>query len=143
MIAGKRFDWETGGEEITSEAWRLKRAVKDATYLSGVFVEADAFPYLGGLDIQGYIKFMKRTAKEADAVLSTWLDEHLRNRSQNFNNSSCDNDFMDVMLSVFAEDPVICGHKRETVVKATALVRLFWCLVWPNFVYLSCFLHKI
>ena len=70
MIAGKRFDWETVSREEESKAWRLMRVVHHATYLGGVFVEVDAFPDLSGLDIQGYVKFMKRTAKEKDAVLS-------------------------------------------------------------------------
>ncbi|KAJ1427937.1 Cytochrome P450 [Sesbania bispinosa] len=118
MIAGKRFRSETINEE-NSEGWRLRRAIKDTTYLSGVFVAADAIPYLSWFDFQGHVGFMKRTAKEIDFILDKWMHEHLRKRE----NHGCEDDFMDVLISMFDGQEMICGHKREIVIKATALVR--------------------
>ncbi|XP_027335385.1 cytochrome P450 CYP82D47-like [Abrus precatorius] len=120
MIAGKRYGRESANKE-ENEAWRLRKAIKDATYLSGVFVAADAIPYLGWLDFQGYVSFMKRTAKETDSILEEWLQEHLRKRSEERNGVS-QNDFMDVMISKFEDQDEIYGCKREIAIKATAMM---------------------
>ncbi|RYQ88474.1 hypothetical protein Ahy_B09g095645 isoform D [Arachis hypogaea] len=115
MIAGKRFSDEAIKEE-DSEGWRLRKAIRDATYLSGVFVVADAIPWLGWFDFQGYVGFMKRTAKELDSILHRWMVEHIEKRGE------FENDFLDVIISAFEENDEIYGHKRDTVIKATALV---------------------
>ncbi|XP_057457864.1 dimethylnonatriene synthase-like [Lotus japonicus] len=120
MIAGKRFSGETIHQE-DSEAWRLRSAIKDATYLFGVFVAADAIPCLGWFDFGGYVGFMKRTAKEIDFILDKWMHEHLRKRDE-VNNGGCEDDFMDVLISTFQEHDVIWNHEREIVIKATALI---------------------
>ncbi|MED6133674.1 hypothetical protein PIB30_030313 [Stylosanthes scabra] len=115
MIAGKRFSDEAINEE-DSEGWRLRKAVKDATYLSGVFVVADAIPWLGWFDFQGYVGFMKRTAKELDSILHRWMVEHIEKRGES------EHDFLDVLISAFEENDEIYGHKRDIVLKATALM---------------------
>lgn len=125
MIAGKRFSGETINQE-DSEAWRLRNAIKDTTYLCGVFVMADAIPSLSWIDFQGHVGFMKRTAKEMDFILDKWLSEHYKKRDEV--QSGKEDDFMDVLISMFEEDDEICGHKRETVIKATTLVRFSSCL---------------
>ena len=119
MIVGKRFSATTYGEK-KSEACRFQSAIKDALYLAGVFVLSDAIPYLEWMDYQGHIGFMKRTAKELDSVLEIWLNEHLQKQLEQ--KSDGESDFMDVMLSSFAEDAEISGHTRATIVKANALV---------------------
>ena len=119
MIVGKRFSATTYGEK-RSEACRFHSAIKDALYLAGVFVLSDAIPYLEWMDYQGHIGFMKRTAKELDSVLEIWLNEHLQKQLEQ--KSDGESDFMDVMLSSFAEDAEISGHTRATIVKANALV---------------------
>ncbi|TKY68670.1 cytochrome P450 CYP82D47 [Spatholobus suberectus] len=48
MIAGKRYGGDTVNRE-DNEAWKLRKAIKDATYLCGVFVPADAIPSLSWL----------------------------------------------------------------------------------------------
>ncbi|CAI8608181.1 unnamed protein product [Vicia faba] len=120
MIVGKRFSGETINQE-DSEAWRLRNAIKDATYLSGVFVVADAIPFLSWFDFQGHVSFMKRTAKEMDFILDKWLHEHYRKRDDG-QNSKYEDDFMDVLISMFEEDDEICGHKRDVVIKATSMI---------------------
>ncbi|XP_057734983.1 dimethylnonatriene synthase-like [Arachis stenosperma] len=115
MIAGKRFSDEAIKEE-DSEGWRLRKAIRDATYLSGVFVVADAIPWLGWFDFQGYVGYMKRTAKELDSILHRWMVEHIEKRGE------FENDFLDVIISAFEENDKIYGHKRDTVIKATALM---------------------
>ncbi|XP_020224055.2 cytochrome P450 CYP82D47 [Cajanus cajan] len=119
MIAGKRFGGDTFNEE-DNEAWRLRKAIKDATYLFGVFVAADAIPFLSWCDFQGHVSFMKRTAKDMDIILDKWLEEHVRKRAED-ENGSCESDFMDVMISTFQDQQEICGYKREIVIKATSM----------------------
>ncbi|XP_019462576.1 PREDICTED: cytochrome P450 82G1-like isoform X2 [Lupinus angustifolius] len=122
MIGGKRFRGETISQE-DSDAWRLKKAIKDATYLSGVFVVGDAIPYLSWFDFQGHVSFMKKTFKEMDLILQKWMDEHIRKRDEeNESDGRCENDFMDVLISTFQDQDVICGHKREIVIKATSMI---------------------
>ncbi|XP_014524188.1 cytochrome P450 CYP82D47-like, partial [Vigna radiata var. radiata] len=119
MIAGKRFGGDTSNEE-DNEAWKLRKAIKDATYLSGVFVVADAIPSLSWFDFQGHLSFMKRTAMKLDSILERWLQEHVKMRGEK-KNGGCEKDFMDVMLSSFQEEN-ICGYKRDIVIKATSLI---------------------
>jgi cytochrome P450 family 82 subfamily G polypeptide 1 len=121
MIVGKRFSTTTY-EERNSEACRFQSAIKDALYLSGVFVLSDAIPYFEWMDYQGHVGSMKRTAKELDSVLNIWLNEHLQKQSELKSTNYGESDFMDVMLSSLAEDDVISEHTRDTIVKATALV---------------------
>ena len=57
----------------------MKRAVREFTYLSGVFVEADAVPLKlhKWVDFQGHVRAMKKTANDIDSVLHVWLQQHL------------------------------------------------------------------
>lgn len=131
MIAGKRFGGDTVNQE-DNEAWRLRNAIRDATYLCGVFVAADAIPSLSWIDFQGYVSFMKRTNKEIDLILEKWLEEHLRKRGEE-KDGKCESDFMDVMISAFQEEEEICGYKREMVIKATSVVRFLGMLISSNY----------
>ncbi|KAK7389355.1 hypothetical protein VNO78_24296 [Psophocarpus tetragonolobus] len=121
MIAGKRFGVDTINEEENNEALRLRKAIKDATYLCGVFVVGDAIPSLSWCDFQGYVSFMKTTFKEMDLVLHKWLEEHQRKRELE-KDSKCESDFMDLLLSTFQNQDEICGYKREVVIKATSVL---------------------
>ncbi|PON75047.1 Cytochrome P450, E-class, group I [Parasponia andersonii] len=129
LVAGKRFP-ASAFSDMTSEACRFMKAIKEASYLSGVFVCSDAIPWLECLDIQGHVNSMKRTFKEIDLVLGNWLEEHRRARDDdqycNDNNnggSTLGRDLMDRMLSSLAEDDVmLSGYSRDTAIKATALI---------------------
>ncbi|XP_050207005.1 dimethylnonatriene synthase-like [Mercurialis annua] len=114
MIVGKRFSSSTYAED-NSEPSRYKKAIEEAIYLSGTFVLSDAIPWLEWMDYEGHIKAMKRTAKEVDHVIGTWLEEHVKKKNG-------EGDFMDVMLSNLDEDAIMSGHSRDTVIKATALI---------------------
>ncbi|KAK8650792.1 hypothetical protein V6N13_140418 [Hibiscus sabdariffa] len=119
LLVGKRF---SGSDytEVNSEPWRYEKAIKHAIYLFGIFVVADALPYLERLDIQGHIRSMKRTAKEIDSVISVWLEEHLERKRET--QSASESDFMDVMLTHLPEETLISGHTRDTIVKATTMI---------------------
>ena len=90
-------------------------------YLAAVFEVSDVIPRLEWLDLQGRLRAMKRTAKEMDYFMSMWLEEHIQRRP-NGPLKGEETDFMDVMLSLFSEEELLEGHKRETIIKATAQV---------------------
>ena len=123
MLVGKRFSREGGG----GETWRFKQAVKQALYLSGTFVVSDVIPGIECLDIGGYVKSMKQTAKELDRVIGKWLEEHIQKRNvrgtEGGRDFDGDDDFMDVMLSSLAKDAIVSDHKHDNIIKATTQVR--------------------
>ncbi|KAI4330322.1 hypothetical protein MLD38_028620 [Melastoma candidum] len=118
MIGGKIYSIEDSGHE-RKEADKCKRLVRSWFSLFGVFVLSDAIPILGWLDLGGYMKVMKQTKKDLDAMVTEWLEERKRRRS-----SSCrpedEEDFMDVMLGI-AERGEITDYDADTIVKATCL----------------------
>lgn len=123
VLVGKRF---SSGEyvEKQSEANLIRSGIKEALYLSGVFVLSDSIPYLEWMDIQGHIGSMKKTRKKIDSVIDVWLAEHLRRQKRNRTGSDGESsDFMDAMLSSLPEDAVISGHTRDTIIRATTMVR--------------------
>ena len=138
LLARKTFPSSSSTcSDRIGDAWHFKEAIQKALYLSGVFVLSDFIPWLEWVDFGGYVKSMKQTATVIDEVLSKWLEEHIEKRIDN-----SEEDLMDVMLSSLAEDTNISGHKRDTIVKSTIMVKfyffiylflkkLFSFLVWP------------
>ena len=126
MVAGKRYRDEEF-EEVNSDAWRFKKAFNEVMYLLGVFVLSDVIPWLEWIDFQGHVSAMKETARELDFLLGKWLKEHVLKKNlakEGANIEEGEADFMDVLLDNLPEDDIVFGHKREDVVKATAMVFL-------------------
>lgn len=124
MVAGKRFF--AGDENMSDEreALRVHEPVRKFFKLSGTFVVGDAIPYIRWLDLGGYEKAMKKTAKELDDIIGEWLEEHKRNRSS-ASEAKEKQDLMDVMLSVLQAGSDLVGHHPDTINKATILVSIF------------------
>lgn len=116
-IAGKRYYGKSVGEE--SSARRFREVVNRLFYLAGIPVVSDVIPWLEWLDLGGKIKEMKRTIKELDTLISTWLEEHRQRRKDG---QVFDTDFIDVMLSTLEESGSIGDYDPDTVAKATCLV---------------------
>uniref|UniRef100_A0A2N9G1D8 Cytochrome P450 n=1 Tax=Fagus sylvatica TaxID=28930 RepID=A0A2N9G1D8_FAGSY len=75
MVIGKRF----GGAMTKDEKDRndqCRKALREFFDLTGAFVVSNALPYLRWLDVGGYEKAMKKTAKELDHMAQGWLEEH-------------------------------------------------------------------
>lgn len=126
MLIGKRFSNSKNGVEER----HFKEAIKKALYLSGVFVVSDAIPSLEWMDIGGYLKAMKTTAKDIDKVLENWLKKRVQNRKES--KTEGESDFMDVMLSTFLETEIESGCNRDTIIKATLLVSTLFSLSLNN-----------
>ncbi|KAE8022767.1 hypothetical protein FH972_008542 [Carpinus fangiana] len=118
MVVGKRYEGtKTSDENAVNDECR--KTLKDYFELSGTVVVADVLPYLRWLDFGGYEKAMKRTAKEFDHVVQGWVEEHKRRKDSG--EAKGHRDFMDVMLSVVAEDKEISEYDADTITKAQCL----------------------
>ncbi|KAK1427369.1 hypothetical protein QVD17_16052 [Tagetes erecta] len=119
-VAGKRYVVVGEG---TDEGARCLKAINEFFRLSGVLVVSDAIPFLWWLDLHGYEKQMKKTAKDLDIVLGGWLDEHRRKRKLNLErNKNNVKDFIDVMLSLEDEGQLSnIGHDSDTSIKSTCM----------------------
>lgn len=121
MIARKRYN-SIGQGEKAMESKRFKKAFEDFFSLVGAFELSNVIPFTEWMDLQGNRRAMRRTAKELDFFMSSWLDEHIEGRARK-GKSKEDRDFIDVMISLFEEsDGFIYGHKTEDVIKATVMV---------------------
>ncbi|XP_002510312.2 cytochrome P450 CYP82D47 [Ricinus communis] len=120
IIFGKRYiNYTTTQEDGDSDQWR--EAVRNFFVLSGKFVVSDAVPFLRWLDLGGYEKSMKKTARELDVVVQGWLDEHKRKRLMSGNRVKGEEDFMDVMLSILDDAEELPSLDADTINKATCL----------------------
>nr|WGJ64302.1 CYP82D-1 [Lysionotus pauciflorus] len=97
------------------ESSRCRVALREFFHLIGLFLVGDTLPYLGWLDIGGYEKRMKKTARELDIIVGKWLEDHrCRGDKQQL-------DFMGVMLSTIHGVSQLGTHDPDTVIKTTCL----------------------
>lgn len=124
MVAGKRYSigGVAGGDE--GKAQRCQKAMREMFRLAGLFVMADAVPFMEWLDVGGHQKAMKMTAKEMDSIFQEWLEEHRQKKKEEENSSggvNVEQDFMDVLLSVLVESKAE-DVDADTINKATTMV---------------------
>ncbi|KAK8988932.1 hypothetical protein V6N11_030304 [Hibiscus sabdariffa] len=115
-VAGKRYN--VAAEEDQKEVSRYRKALRDFFHLSGIFVLGDAVPFLRRLDLGGYEKWMKKTARELDEIADGWLDDH--RKGGRWDENKKEKDFMDVMNSVL-KGASLAGYDADTINKATSL----------------------
>ncbi|GMJ03603.1 cytochrome P450, family 82, subfamily C, polypeptide 4 [Hibiscus trionum] len=117
MVAGKRHCGAKGS--CDEESRRFQTALSNFLYLVGVFFVSDAVPFLGWLDVvMGNIGKIKRTTKELDFALGSWLNEHRERRHDE--DIEGEKDFIDVMLSIMDERNVP-SQEADVTIKATCL----------------------
>ncbi|KAH7524018.1 hypothetical protein FEM48_Zijuj06G0073900 [Ziziphus jujuba var. spinosa] len=122
MVAGKRYSSSIGIAADERESQRvLQNALREFFHLLGMFVPRDLIPFLGFLDLGGYEKAMKKTARVLDDALNKWLQEHKRKREGGTQLVNEEQDFMDVMLSMLRESDH-ASFDTDTINKSTALV---------------------
>ncbi|KAL6215941.1 hypothetical protein ACLB2K_015367 [Fragaria x ananassa] len=124
MVAGKRYSFisDSTNEDEKKEGGRVQDAVRKFFYFSGVFMVGDLVPYLRWLDLGGHEKAMKKTAKEIDAIIEEWLQEHKQRRRAA--GDVGEHDFMDAMLTEL-HGADLGGYDADTVNKAACLVRIY------------------
>ncbi|XP_018817463.1 cytochrome P450 CYP82D47-like [Juglans regia] len=119
IVIKKRFAWIVTKDE-DEENDQCRNAMRDFFVLTGTFVASDVLPYLRWLDLGGYKKAMKKTAKKLDHVLEGWLEEHKQKRIYGELKKG-HQDFMDVMLSIAVDSEEISSYDADTITKATCL----------------------
>nr|GLL48313.1 cytochrome P450 CYP82D47-like [Ipomoea trifida] len=122
MIGSKRY-FGTAEVSDEKEGRRCQRVLRGFFHYLGVFVPADALPFLGWLDIGGYEKTMKEVAKEMDSLVEEWLQEHHWKKEATDDGSTVrgsKEDFMDVMLSRI-EGIDLNGFDADSVIKSTCM----------------------
>nr|CAB3495878.1 unnamed protein product [Digitaria exilis] len=102
MVLGRKYVVDGDGSPTTPEAFR--RMIDEHFFLNGVLNVGDLIPWLGWLDIQGYVKRMKRSAEMFDRFLEHVLDEHDDRRQRREGNEFVAKDMVDVLLEL-ADDP--------------------------------------
>ena len=122
MVVGKRFGGATTKDENEGND-NCRKVLRDFFHLSGTFVVSDALPYLRWLDVGGYEKAMKKTAKELDHMVGGGLEEP---KQRKLCGGKENQDCMDVLLSIVTDEDEISSYDADTIVKATCLVRAFF-----------------
>ncbi|KAI4366402.1 hypothetical protein MLD38_022283 [Melastoma candidum] len=122
MVVGKDYLGadEGGGED----GERCKRALSSMFVLLGAFVIGDAVPFLKWLDLGGYKKAMRETARELDALQEVWLNEHKEKRKDKGREVAAE-DFMDVMLSIVDDGEASPTYDADIICKSTSLVSCY------------------
>lgn len=114
MVLGKRYlDGGQKNDVVSPE--EFKRMLDELFLLNGVLNIGDVIPWVGFLDLQGYVKRMKIVSKKFDGFLEHVLDEHERRRKATAGYVS--GDMVDVLLEL-AEDPTLEVKLERHGVKA-------------------------
>ncbi|KAJ7951502.1 Cytochrome P450, partial [Quillaja saponaria] len=100
MILGKAYADPSVESVISPEEY--KEMVDELFFLSGVLNIGDSIPWVGFLDLQGYIKRMKKLRKQFDKFLDHVMDEHVEKRKGVKDYVA--NDLVDVALQ-YANNP--------------------------------------
>ncbi|KAK1398209.1 hypothetical protein POM88_008072 [Heracleum sosnowskyi] len=86
---------------------------------------SNVVPFTEWMDLQGNRRAMKRTAKELDYFMTSWINDHNQRRATQ-GSSNEDRDFIEVMISLFAEsDGQAYGCNSVDVIKATVMTLVF------------------
>ncbi|VAH13183.1 unnamed protein product [Triticum turgidum subsp. durum] len=103
MMLGKNYlDKEAAGSAITTPD-EFRWMLDELFLLNGVLNIGDSIPWLDWMDVQGYVKRMKKLSKMYDRFLEHVVDEHNERRSRE-GESFVAKDMVDVLLQV-ASDP--------------------------------------
>uniref|UniRef100_A0A0D3H7C9 Uncharacterized protein n=1 Tax=Oryza barthii TaxID=65489 RepID=A0A0D3H7C9_9ORYZ len=115
MVLGKKYlDKDAGGSVTTPE--EFKWMLDELFLLNGVLNIGDSIPWLDWLDLQGYIKRMKKLGKMFDRFLEHVVDEHNERRRRE-GESFVAKDMVDVLLQ-FADNPNLEVKLKREGVKA-------------------------
>uniref|UniRef100_A0ACD5VA67 Uncharacterized protein n=1 Tax=Avena sativa TaxID=4498 RepID=A0ACD5VA67_AVESA len=101
MVLGKKYLHKEATAATTLEEW--KWMFDELFLLNGALNIGDSIPWLDWMDLQGYIKRMKKVSKMFDGFLEHVLDEHNGRRLLE-GESFVAKDMVDVLLEI-ASDP--------------------------------------
>ncbi|KAL6656079.1 hypothetical protein ACP70R_006905 [Stipagrostis hirtigluma subsp. patula] len=115
MVLGKKYlDKEAASAVTTPE--EFKWMLDELFLLNGVLNIGDSIPWLDWMDLQGYIKRMKKLSKMFDRFLEHVVEEHNQRRLKE-GQSFVAKDMVDVLLQI-ADDPNLEVELDRESVKA-------------------------
>ena len=120
MVLGRKYTDEKESENSIVSPEEFKKMLDELFLLSGVLNIGDSIPWLDFLDLQGYIKRMKKLSKKFDRFLDHVLDEH-NERMVSEGESFVAKDMVDVLLQL-AADPNLEVNLSGDGIKAFTLV---------------------
>ncbi|RLN34399.1 flavonoid 3-monooxygenase [Panicum miliaceum] len=121
MVLGKKYlDKEVaaaaqGGGSVTTPE-EFKWMLDELFLLNGVLNIGDSIPWLDWMDLQGYIRRMKKLSKMFDRFLEHVVEEHNQRRLRE-GKSFVAKDMVDVLLQI-ADDPALEVELNRESVKA-------------------------
>ncbi|XP_048554036.1 trimethyltridecatetraene synthase-like [Triticum urartu] len=119
MVLGKKYlekEVRNGAGVVITTPEEFKWMLDELFFLNGVFNIGDSIPWLNWMDLQGYVKRMKKLSKMFDQFLEHVVDEHSERRrreEQSFESK----DMVDVLLQ-YASDPSLEVKLNRDSVKA-------------------------
>ncbi|CAO2188458.1 unnamed protein product [Urochloa humidicola] len=118
MVLGKRFFGEgaDAAEGPVSSLSEFKWMLDELLLLNGVLNVGDWIPWLDCLDLQGYVRRMKKLGRMFDAFMEHVLDEHAARRRRE-GGSFVARDMVDVLMEL-ADDPSLEVKLGRVGVKA-------------------------
>lgn len=122
MALGGKYVGEGGTAGSPISPAEFSWMVDELFLLNGVFCVGDFIPWLGWLDLQGYVGRMKRLGKMFDRFLEHVVDEHDQRRRRE-GDGFVPADMVDLLLEL-ADDPKLEVPIERDGVKGFALVRL-------------------
>ncbi|GJR69270.1 cytochrome P450 71A1-like protein [Tanacetum coccineum] len=114
MVLGKIYSDDEGEKSIVSGE-ELKKMIDELFLLNGVLNIGDWIPWLGFMDLQGYVKRMKAISKKFDRFLEHVLNEHDARRKAE-GERFVPNDMVDLLLQI-ADDPSLAVKLERHGVK--------------------------
>ena len=119
MVLGRKYlEKQAAGEDgsATMAPEEFKCMIDELFFLNGVLNIGDSIPWLDWMDLQGYVRRMKKLSKMFDRFLEHVVDEH-RARRRREGESFVVKDMVDVLLQ-FASDPGLEVKLNREGVKA-------------------------
>uniref|UniRef100_A0A0E0M1R3 Reverse transcriptase zinc-binding domain-containing protein n=1 Tax=Oryza punctata TaxID=4537 RepID=A0A0E0M1R3_ORYPU len=117
MMLGKKYlEREVVGHrgELVTTPEQFRWMLDELFLLNGVLDIGDSIPWLGWLDLQGYIRRMKKLSKMFDQFLEYVLDEH-ENRMRREGEKFVAKDLVDVLLNVASDPSLEVKFNRDSV----------------------------
>ncbi|XP_071711872.1 strychnine-10-hydroxylase-like [Rutidosis leptorrhynchoides] len=121
ILSGKRL------EKNNEEAVRSQNAVRNFFDLTGTFVLSDFIPYTSFLDVGGFEKKMKMSAKDMDEIIEGWLLEFKKDKESGQQQKHEGNQvFLDVLMNTLqgASKEDFFGFDHDIVIKSSCLALL-------------------
>ncbi|KAK1382438.1 trimethyltridecatetraene synthase-like [Heracleum sosnowskyi] len=115
IVLGKSYLDDVDNQVIKPEEFKFM--FDELFVLNGVYNIGDYIPWLGALDLQGYVKRMKDVSKKLDRFMEIVINEHIeaRNKSSVNGEDYVAKDMVDVLLNLADDQDVQVKLQRDGV----------------------------